>query len=330
MKTDNPIQAAWFTWEIQPRNRSMSKALDIPLFEIISKRGKIMKYPELIRKTLNIIRNRQIEVLFVQNPSIVLSALAIACKMFLGKTVFVDAHNSGIYPAEGKSRILGAIARWIIRHADSVIVSNQYLADIVHAWGGNPLVIPDPLPDLHTAEIYQADRPYVLFVCTWAADEPYWEVIEAAKQLPAMDIYITGKYQKVIHNTQISAIPANVKLLGYVSENDYLSYFSGALCAIDLTTRDHCLVCGAYEAARLGIPAVLSDIRVNREVFNQGFIYTANTAHAIAAAVENAIRKRGDLTTAINEFARHHEQEILTKTRSLKNRIRDTSATNAE
>ena len=244
--------SAWITWEIQIRNRSMAALLNVTLHELIVNKHRAIRYPILIFKTLRIICKNDIRVLFVQNPSIVLSMLAVLFASIRNMKVIVDAHNSGIYPLEGRSKLLSWIARYIARKADAVIVSNNYLASAVELWGATPVVMPDPVPNLHTADKITSERPYLFFICTWAADEPYLEIIEAAKLIPnTIDIYITGKYRNKLSQVQLDALPSNIKLLGFVPEHDYIAYFSSCLMAIDLTTRDNCLVCGAYEALSL-------------------------------------------------------------------------------
>lgn len=301
-------RAAWITWEIQVRNRSMAKALGIPLYELTSKKSRLLKYPLLIIRTIQVIVKNKTRVLFVQNPSIVLSFLAICLKPVFGLRVIVDAHNGGIYPLEGKSKILNFFARLICRKADYVIVTNSYIAQTVSEWGGQPFVMPDPIPDFseHTVATINASRPYFLFICTWADDEPYHEVIKAAAQLENIDIYITGKYKNKLNSQQIETLPPQVTLLGFVSEEDYINYLRNSLAIIDLTTRDNCLVCGGYEAVSLEKPAVLSKSIVNMEVFNQGVILTDNHASAISASLQEAVKKIDILKAEIKNLKYIH------------------------
>jgi len=308
--------AVWITWEVQIRNRSMAKALDIPLFEILSNKSRALKYPELIYKTLKVIRSEKIKILFVQNPSIVLSFLAIILKSIFKLTIVVDAHNSGIYPLEGRNRFLNFIAKFISKNADYVIVSNTYLADVVRAWKGEPIVIPDPIPKLHliSTDKMKPQKPYIFFVCTWADDEPFEAVIEAAKTID-IDIYFTGNYKKIFKDA-IPDVPTNVKLLGFVSEESYIEYFYHSIVAMDLTTRENCLVCGAYEAIALKKPMVLSDSLVNRELFSQGFVYTKNTAEAIGKSIMLAVDEHTELENKISELKEiyeAHHNSIITR-----------------
>ncbi len=57
---------------------------------------------------------------------------------------------------------------------------------------------------------------------------------------------------------------------------------------MDLTTRDNCLVCGAYETVAVAKAGILSDSTVNREYFDKGFVYCDNSASGITQAIVNA------------------------------------------
>jgi glycosyltransferase involved in cell wall biosynthesis len=285
--------------------------LGIPLYELTSNKPRLIKYPLLISKTLAIIFRNKLKVLFVQNPSIVLSFFSIFVKKLFGFVVVVDAHNAGIYPLEGKSRSLNFIAKLICRNADLVIVTNQHLARVVEKWGGVPFIMPDPLPDFssHTIVPVSTERSYLLFICTWASDEPYMEVIQAAKELDFdIDIYITGNFHKKLTRSEIEDIPPTIKLLGFVDENDYLSYFKGATAVIDLTTRDNCLVCGGYEAVALEKPGILSESSVNKEIFSEGFVFTRNDARSINKAIAEVLNQEIQLLAAVKKSKECHKR----------------------
>jgi glycosyltransferase involved in cell wall biosynthesis len=287
-------KTAWITWEIQVRNRSMSAALSVPLYELTSDLPRLLKYPVLLFKTCCILVKTKADILFVQNPSIVLSFLAICAKPILRLTVIVDAHNSGIFPLEGRNQVLNTIAKFIVSQSDYTIITNRFLAKIVKSWGGNPIIMPDPIPDFSAHKIvpFIPKKPYVYFICTWADDEPFDEVFKAASRLKAnVDVYVTGNYKKKLDADAVASIPGNVKLLGFLSEDDYLNYFAGASLILDLTTRENCLVCGAYEALALKRPAIISDSIVSRELFKAGFLYTQNSAESISQTIEAGFKR---------------------------------------
>lgn len=312
-------RACWITWEIQTRNRSISKLLDADLYELISKKNRVLRYITLIIKTINICRNY--DVVYAQNPSIVLALLAVTIGAFTKKVVIVDAHNSGIFPLDGRSHILNFVTKIICKSANTIIVTNRVLAEVVVGYGGRPFILPDPIPHLsyqkHAASAEHND--YIFFICTWASDEPYFEVIEAAKKIPSeIKILISGRYNKKIDSDTKNGFPKNVILLGFVEEDEYNFLLANAIASIDLTTRENCLVCGAYESAGFSVPCIVSDNEVNRMVFHSGFVYSKPNSEDISNAILTALRDNQRLRSDIRLFATTHNEVISKQLEKLK------------
>ncbi|KZZ74235.1 hypothetical protein A3767_23060 [Oleiphilus sp. HI0133] len=150
-------------------------------------------------------------------------------------------------------------------------------------------MLADPLPKIPPLEKQQLEGSFnALFICSWADDEPFLEIIEAAKLLPNdYRIYITGNWKKVT-NQLPNKIPDNVVLTGFISTEDFDALLISSQVSIDLTTREGCLVCGAYEALAIAKPQILSDTKTLRKTFSQGAIFTQNSAKDIANAILDA------------------------------------------
>lgn len=287
----------WITWEIQSRNRNLSARVGASLNELVFKGSRALRYPTLIARTaMTIFRNRP-SVLFVQNPSMVLAFFAVYTRWFFRSPVVVDAHNAGVFPFEGKKPWANRLTSLILGKADLTIVTNANLAKHVSSAGGRPFVLPDPLPDLRpgNASKYLKGRQNVLFVCTYAADEPYLEVIRAASMLgPDVFVYVSGN-PKGKEKSFSHLLGPNVVLTGYLPEKDYIDLFSAVDAVVDLTTREDCLVCGAYEAVSLEKPVVLSDTKTLRQYFSKGAVFTSNTAEDLASRIREALNNANGL-----------------------------------
>lgn len=306
-------KSIWITWEIQPRNRSMSKLIGVDLYEIIINKSRLVKYPFLIIQTLMLLIKVRPQVLFVQNPSIVLAYISSIFKSLMGFTLVVDAHNAGIYPLEGSSRILNSITRKICRKADMVIVTNSALAEQVKLWGGEPFVMPDPLPEYGDIKAIYHEKPIrdFLLICTWSDDEPYGEIIKAAQLLEGkITLRITGNYRKKLSDSDVSSLSKNIVLLGFISESEYITELSNADFTIDLTTRENCLVCGAYESIAMGVPGIISDGSLNRDTFSAGFVYSKNDKESIGQAILSALDNIHSLRLDMVNMKKNHESLI--------------------
>jgi glycosyltransferase involved in cell wall biosynthesis len=282
-------KSAWITWENQTRNTSMSSRIGANIFILTTKYSGFLRYLTCIFKTIPILIRHRKQTVFAQNPSIILCLLCVLLKPLLRYRLIVDAHNAGIYPIPK----LQAVANFIIRKANFVIVTNEALAAQVTVIGGNALILPDPIP-LITAPssssntLFPLREPSVLFICSWASDEPYCEILAAAKNLNHVNFYITGKSkgkEKECNNN----LGENVILTGYVSAHDFHKLLHDANIIVDLTTRENCLVCGAYEAISVRKPLILSDTLALRQYFGDFAFFVNNSADSILMAIKNIL-----------------------------------------
>jgi glycosyltransferase involved in cell wall biosynthesis len=200
------------------------------------------------------------------------------------------------------------LARFIQRHADLTIVTNQPLKEHVDGHGGRAFVLPDRIPRIPEGERRSLKgRINILFICTYAVDEPFRAVFEAARDLPEdVFIYVTGDFRK--KGLDPASLPKNVVLTGFVSEEEYISLLRSVDATIDLTTRENCLVCGAYETVAVEKALILSDTRALRDYFHKGAVYAANTREGIQQAIEDACARREHLKDEVKEL-----KEILEK-----------------
>jgi glycosyltransferase involved in cell wall biosynthesis len=321
---ESPVAgAAWITWEHQRRNISVSSGLDVPLFELAFKGGRLRRYMKSLLATARVLTTKNPSVLFVQNPSLVLALTAVVWGRLRGRPVIVDAHNAGLMPLEGRSSLLTRAAAFVSRHASLTIVSNAALTPIVDAYGGRPFVLPDPIPELPAgvAPDGAAGKLRVLFICTYASDEPYFAVVQAARAFTEeVHVYITGRL-KPQHEDLRQSAPPNVIFTGFVPEGRFIGLLHAADVVMDLTTRDNCLVCGAYEGVAAGKPLILSDSRATREYFSRGVVYTDNTAESIEQCLRVALADRSRLAQEVAQLRTRLVDDWSQRSEVLKRKI---------
>jgi hypothetical protein len=317
------MNAIWITWEIQRRNRSLSRAVGARLHELNLSGSRASRYLKLIPRTFALVRRERPDVVYYQNPSIVLAALLAAMKLLrLTRARLVgDYHNAGVNPP--------ASARWlvpfVVRRSDLVIVSNRNLEKPIEALGGRAMSIPDPIPEFDVAAPPPSDTFEVFFVCSWASDEPIVEVLKAAhivgQAAPGVVIAITGR-PRLERVGWTDPVPANVRLTGFLSEHDFERRLLGASVVLDLTTRDDCMVCGAYEATSAEVPMVLSNNAPTRDYFRKGALFTDNTAASIAHEILDAHARHAELKDAVRTLKRELLVEEKAKYAELAARLR--------
>lgn len=308
----------WITWENQRRNRELSKSLGIPLFELSEIENifnPFRKYATGIIKTLKILLDERPRLVICQNPSLVLALFLVISKRFFNIRVFVDSHNAGIFPNEGKSTLLNILSRFIQRHTDLTIVTNNILKEHVENNGGKSFVLPDKIPDLPQIKTHPLKGKYnFLFICTFANDEPYNAVFEAARCVgPDIFIYVSGNFKK--KGVIPTNLPENLMLLGFIPENEYIGMIRSVDATIVLSERENCLLCGAYETVAVEKPMILSKKEALMKYFNKGVIYSENVSEDIVKAIYIVLGKMETLSSQIRQLKEHRfaEWEIMKK-----------------
>lgn len=298
----------WVTWEKQRRNATLSEALGCRLFEFDFRYPAVVRYPMALLATAAAFVRHRPSIIFVQNPSIVLAAFGVTWGRLFGIPVVVDTHNAGLRPFDGRRAWANMLTRFIRRTASLTILSNQALAESVSSESGTaPIaVLPDPMPSLAppAGKTALAGRANVLFVCSWASDEPYLEVLKAATLLPDdVYVYVTGSSR----NREAAfgdTLPPNVVLTGYLSEHEFIAMLYACDVIIDLTTRENCLVCGGYEAVSAERAVILSGTEALRSYFYKGALYTDNTHEDLARRIQEALGSREALIRDVRALKR--------------------------
>lgn len=308
----NMVNRVWLTWETQRRNRTLSSKLDATLYEITANGPRWKRYPFLILRTLRILFKTKPSLIFSQNPSLLLAAIAVTYGKISNSTVILDAHNAGIFPIEGKSALLNRVAKIVNSHADKVIVSNTSLKKFINKNEGDVFAIPDPIPTIskHSEYPLTLDKFNLVFICSWAADEPYEEVLTIAENLlDIVNIYITGNSRKKEKSIS-SSLPENVTLTGFLSDHRYEDLLVACDAIMVLTKRDDCLVCGAYEGVAVEKPMILSDTKALVEHFNKGCVYTDNSGLDIQHRIRELISNYNKLALEIISLKKEQEKKM--------------------
>lgn len=286
----------WITWERHRRTRELCRALEIRLFEKNYCSSRLLKHPYLIFWTFLVVLKTKPKGLIVQNPSIVLALWSVVLKAIFKFALVVDTHNGGLGLAKEGLGCPQFVYRHIQRKADLTIITNTYLGELVKNNGGQPFVLEDNIPQFHNVrKVTLLGKHNIVCICTFSGDEPFLEVIAATSALEKdWVVYMTGNSKKLPPDV-LQTVPRNLVLTGFLKDEEYLGLIKSADVVVDLTYRDHCLVCGAYEAVALEKPMILSDWGVLRSYFSKGVIYTRNEPHAIKEAIQTAIGERINL-----------------------------------
>ena len=243
-----------------------------------------LKYIGQASRTWRILGAERPTSVFVMTPP-VFAALVVWLYCATHRSAFVmDAHSAAfLHP---RWRYLQWLQFWLCRHARTTIVHNEHLRQLVERRGGHATVVPDIPVRFPQTEAYSLPPQFnVAVVCSFNPDEPTANIFEAARRLPDVQFHVTGN-PKGLRADLRDRLPPNARLTGFLSNGAYATLISQADAVMTLTTRDHTMLRGAWEAIYQGTPVIISNWPLLHEAFDAGAIHVDNTPEDIVRAVE--------------------------------------------
>ena len=226
-----------------------------------------------------------------------------------------------------KKSLFTIVSDFTLRHSDLTVVTNAFLANLVHAKGGRAFVLQDAMPGLSAQEATLADSETVrdfrqgFFVCTYAQDEPYEMVFEAAASLEIRGrLVVSGRPPRTGFRADVARWIEDsdiIELAGFLPDADYVRTMQKSDFVVALTTSEHCLVCAAYEAFSLGKPLILSDTQALREYFGTVPMYVENSVEGLRRGLEAAFSGAHPTPTDVVERRQDLESEWRERFESL-------------
>ena len=300
------MKAMWFTWETQRRNRELASAFGATLKQFDNSRlSSFMRYLLSAKQTIVALREKP-KLVFCQCPSLVLCILLVFLKFKYNFVLVIDAHNAIIKYLYGHGRIVSFVTKFVLKNCDFLILSNKGLFSLIPCEDQKKLSLPDKLPNIQSVldkpKAFSNSDPNIVFISSFADDEPIYDFLRAAKNLSSKArFFITGKKKKA-SDLVLSFESKNIIFTDYILEKDFDAYITHADLTVDLTTLDDLLVCGAYETLAVGVPGILSDTKIQRETFKKGYVFTKCDPVSLEEALEEALLNREKLKKEIIEY----------------------------
>jgi glycosyltransferase involved in cell wall biosynthesis len=244
-------------------------------------------------------RERPNVVLVMVPPIFAALPVYLYCKI-TGSRFATDNHTAA-FTMERWQR-LKSLHGWLEKRATCNVVTNDQIQQVQHAWGVPPekvfLVgdLPAQFSKIETPPFFHQTRESltnnghangffaVTAVCSFNPDEPLDNILQAAAKLPEVNFYCTGKLKDAPPDI-LSHKPKNVTFTDFLSVPHYAGLLKESHAVMVLTTRDHTMQRGAYEAMALGTPVITSDWPLLRDTFSQGSIFVDNSPQGIVNAI---------------------------------------------
>ena len=245
----------------------------------------LLKYAAQWIRTARVLRAEQPDVVFVMTPPLFAALPALLYTRKRGKRLVLDAHSAAFLHPRWR-RFQGA-QRALCRKAATTLVHNDHMAALVREAGGHATLVPDVPIEFPGREPFLRPRNFtVAVVCSFNYDEPIREILEAAAAVPDVQFFMTGN-PRHLDPALTKSLPSNVTLTGFLSTPAYGGLLTDADAVLTLTTRDHTMLRGAYEAIYQGTPVIVSNWPILRDAFPIGALHVDNSPSQIGAAIRN-------------------------------------------
>jgi glycosyltransferase involved in cell wall biosynthesis len=269
--------------------------------------------------TILLLAWRRPRVVFVTSPPI-FAASAVHLYALVFRARFVIDFHSGCFIEEHWRR-WDRLQRFLARRAALNLVHNRDNARAIEAWGAPHVVLPSIPPAIEApaaaGEAPSRGRPLAVYICSFKVDEPVDALLEAARGLPDVDFAVSGRAPPDI----APRLPGNVRLTGFLGEEEYNRLLAGADVIIALTTRTDTLLYGAQEAIALHKPLVLSRTPTLEAYFPDGTVFAENAPDALREAVREALRRKEDLRARMAAFEARFRAEGAARIEDIKARL---------
>jgi glycosyltransferase involved in cell wall biosynthesis len=283
-----------------------------------------VKYVLQAIRTLQVLLTERPQAVHVQNPPFVCVLVVYMYCSVTGAQFVIDHHSAAFAHVWNWAL---PIQKFLARRAVTSIVTNQHWADVVRAWKAHALIMGDPFRALPQGQAFPVAPGFtIVFINTYAPDEPLDAVLGAASQLPEVRFYITGDTKRR-SKAFFDQLPPNVTCTGFLPDSQYVGLLRAADAIMVLTTRDHTLQLGGCEAVSVGQPLITSNWPFLQEFFPRATIYVDNTANGIRdgiLAMQDQYRQLKQEMVAFRKSKREEWDAQLSQLRQLVVQARET------
>jgi glycosyltransferase involved in cell wall biosynthesis len=235
----------------------------------------------------------------------ILATVACVWGKIAGVPVVVDRHSTfrldkpkSLAP---RNLLFQLLHHFTLKNADLTIVTNEHLADLTRDHGGRAFVLQDPLPRLGDHPPVPLGGGFnVVMPCSFAADEPVEEVIEAMRMVAGegITLHVTGNPSR---RGPMEDVPDTVRFTGFLPLDDYEQLILSADAVMVLTKARYAMLCGCYEAVAAGKPLITSNTPVLRDYFEPA-VFVETEVSSIAEGLRKARREVRELKAGVQAF----------------------------
>lgn len=223
------------------------------------------------------------KVIFITNTQWVVTALNLIYAKLFNKRIILDSHSCAFDDHRLKYPL--KLSKYFARKSEISIVTNTFHKQLLENAGAKAIIIRDiPYEKslLKNEKLILIGKFNLLFICIFSDDEPYLEVIKAAKKHPDVQFYISGNYKKAAIDQDYNN---NIIFTGFVEQEYYKKLLNSVDAIMTLTTRENTMQRGGSEAISVAKPLITSNSKFLNEYFKLGTVFVENNADSIANGI---------------------------------------------
>lgn len=281
----------FLSWHDSRRSRSLAERLELDSHTIVADRKGPTRHVLGTLLTAWFLAHEKPDRIWYQFSLLLGAVLGVYKSLRPSTRLVADTHTKALKRSGPPLVAWGvrALKRFALGQADQVVVTNSENASFAQReYGVQPTVLPDPLPTVPSASNPLSDGADVVFVCSFASDEPVELILDVAESLqPDYSVAITGDFDLLPEETYRTAYDSEV-FTGFLPEADYWSLLRSAEAIVVVSTEPACLPCGAYEAIAVGNRPVLADDPKVRELFGNCARYSPLDRQSMVEEIRRA------------------------------------------
>jgi glycosyltransferase involved in cell wall biosynthesis len=243
----------------------------------------VFKYLSQTIKTLKILFRYRPRTVLVMTPPVIACVPVWLYAKLTGAQYGIDAHSGAFLDRRWTSTLF--VHQFFSYHSVVTMVTSPFLSEIVQRCRGNTIIVSDvPICFAEPRQIELKGMVNMTFISTFTRDEPLEAFLSAASQVPDVQFYVTGRLGDANSKT-LKQAPENVTFTDFLNNSDYVGLLAASDAVICLTTEDHTMQRGAYEAVYLGKPVITSKFDILRMSFPKGTVHVENNSKDIAEGI---------------------------------------------
>lgn len=272
---------------------------------------RVIEYLTKGATTLSLLLVHRPSVTWLQLPPTPLLYVAvIARSLGLTRVIVADCHHSMLWKPWINTPFLLRIFNRYVRVA---IFHSQEIVEQATAAGFDEhrcyLLEDRPAVAAGLEEGAPADASLqVLFPASFDADEPVEGLLEAARRMPEVQFVFTGDHRRAKGKHDLTRLPRNVVLMGWVSTAEYKGLLTRCDLVISLTTQEGIQTSAAGEAVGYGKAMVLSDTTTLQTLYPRGAVHTQADPDSLETAIRYALDHRQELERGSRDLRAEREK----------------------